>query len=259
MKLKWFKVVLLSLVLSATVVWPVMGAPTGERGSPEVVSINSETCIDPVIGTSQSPIDLVAPLTAIPSNKEIQSIFYPAFLPKITNKGGHEISVIDNPSFPASGSKITINSVDYKLTEFHFHTKSEHHLNGTEYPMEIHIKHQSTSGQNVVIGVFVESVTGPADVNETLTALLDTIPVSNASVTPSSSIDLNLLLPDANSRSYYHYDGSLTTCPFTEGIKWYVFHTPIKILNTDLAKYNANFAHNDRNTKPLNGRTIYVK
>lgn len=105
----------------------------------------------------------------------------------------------------------------------------------------------------------MESVTSPTNVNETLTALFDTIPLTNESVTPASSIDLNRLLPSVDSRNYYHYSGSLTTPPYTEGIEWYVFKTPIKILKADLDKYIAKFPRYERLPQDLNGRTIFYK
>lgn len=35
---------------------------------------------------------------------------------------------------------------DYKMIQFHFHTPSEHLINGVHYPLEMHMVHQNQKG-----------------------------------------------------------------------------------------------------------------
>ena len=45
----------------------------------------------------------------------------------------------------------------YSMQQFHFHTPSEHRLNGIDYPMEVHFVHYGPAGssQLAVIGAFI--------------------------------------------------------------------------------------------------------
>jgi carbonic anhydrase len=64
---------------------------------------------------------------------------------------GHTIQVnYDEESFLEVGNK------KFSLKQFHFHTPSEHTINGMHYPMEMHLVHVSDSGELAVFGVFFE-------------------------------------------------------------------------------------------------------
>ena len=43
----------------------------------------------------------------------------------------------------------------YSLLQFHFHTPSEHTINGKKYPMEMHLVHKDARHQNKVISDFM--------------------------------------------------------------------------------------------------------
>jgi len=64
----------------------------------------------------------------------------------------------------------------------------------------------------------------------------------------------------------WHYDGSFTTPPCTEGVKWWVLEEPVKISWAQLDAFeahgwgNANYRNgegNNRIVQPLNERTLY--
>jgi len=67
-------------------------------------------------------------------------------------------------------------------------------------------------------------------------------------------------------KDFYSYDGSLTTPPCTEGIKWTVFKEPMGISEEQLKEFTDQFAGNDafaggkgnnRKLMPLEDRTLY--
>jgi carbonic anhydrase len=68
------------------------------------------------------------------------------------------------------------------------------------------------------------------------------------------------LLPD--DRSYWAYDGSFTTPPCTEGVKWHVLYEPVTVSLQQVAAFRSlEFLHHDgefvgnaRPVQPLNGR-----
>ena len=58
--------------------------------------------------------------------------------------------------------------------------------------------------------------------------------------------------------NYYRYDGSLTTPPCSEGVKWIVLTTPIEMSEAQIAAFKAIIHDNNRPVQPLNGRKLLV-
>lgn len=71
---------------------------------------------------------------------------------------------------------------------------------------------------------------------------------------PSVNVDVDRLLP--STRTSYRYDGSLTTPPCSEGVKWVVMTTPIHLSTTQIGAFTSRIRDNNRPTQPLNGRRV---
>jgi carbonic anhydrase len=67
-------------------------------------------------------------------------------------------------------------------------------------------------------------------------------------------VDVDALLP-AN-RTSYRYDGSLTTPPCSEGVKWIVMATPIQLDAAQVGTFRQIISGNNRPVQPLNGRPV---
>ena len=52
---------------------------------------------------------------------------------------GTTLEVIPNDGHQS----VTLGSAQYNLKQFHFHSPSEHHVNGEYFPLEMHLVHQS--------------------------------------------------------------------------------------------------------------------
>ncbi|GAA0160338.1 dehydratase [Lithospermum erythrorhizon] len=111
---------------------------------------------------------------------------------------------------------IRINGTDYKLAQIHWHSPSEHTVNGTRYDLEGHLVHKSADGGIAVIGILYKI--GRAD------RFLSQVLKSVKSVTEEGT-DLGNITPKDirfSRNAYYRYIGSLTTPPCTEGVIWTV-------------------------------------
>lgn len=54
----------------------------------------------------------------------------------------------------------------------------------------------------------------------------------------------------------FRYDGSLTTPPCSEGVKWNVMTTPIEMSEAQLAAFSAIVEANNRPVQPLGDREL---
>jgi carbonic anhydrase len=55
---------------------------------------------------------------------------------------------------------------------------------------------------------------------------------------------------------YYTFDGSLTTPPCSENVRWFVLKTTVEASEAQLKQFGARYAPNNRPTRPTNGRVI---
>ncbi len=152
------------------------------------------------------------------------------------------------------GSTVQVGHAEYKLKQFHFHTLSEHVVDRTRYPMELHLVHTDASGNAaLVVGVFIQA----GAVNTALLNAFQHLPKHEGEVSApvGAVINASALLP--RDRSFFQYPGSLTTPPCTEGIQWYVMKEPIELSDAQIAAYQrlAHFNPSNRPLQPLNGRS----
>ena len=186
-----------------------------------------------------------------PSSEPTLKISYvPAPDPEVENNG-HSVEV----TYP-KGSTITLDGTEYSLVQFHFHAPSEHEIDGTSYPLEFHFVNADAKENLAVLGVMV---TEGAE-NPSFTPLVDALPAKEGE-TAHVSGELNVagmlpVNPDAVER--WSYDGSLTTPPCSEGVRWTVFNEPIELSKEQIAAFTAAYDHNNRPLQPLNGRDLLL-
>jgi carbonic anhydrase len=193
-------------------------------------------------GRRQSPIDIKE---RTPRDLPNISFNYQATPIEIVNNG-HTVQVNCAP-----GSFIEADGQRFNLAQFHFHSPSEHHLNGRGAAAEMHLVHKSASGGLAVVAVMIEEGAH----NPNFDPVWNNLPArAGPAVRLSATIDAAKLLP-ADPRTY-RYDGSLTTPPGTEGVKWCIMIRPVTLSSGQLATFRSIFNGNNRPTQPLNGRIV---
>ncbi|MGR3310783.1 MAG: carbonic anhydrase [Candidatus Brocadiales bacterium] len=197
-------------------------------------------------GMNQSPIDISGA-----AKKNLTDIVFDYRLTTLDIlNNGHTIQVNYD-----KGSSIVIDGTGrYKLKQFHFHAPSEHTVNGKHFAMEMHLVHQSDDGELAVVGVLIED----GIYNWSFIPVWDNLPAGSGEEHHLNNVMVNVkdLLP--GNRLYYRYDGSLTTPPCTEGVKWFVLTTPIKLSESQVASFKAIVHNNNRPVQPLNNREVLM-
>jgi carbonic anhydrase len=186
----------------------------------------------------------------------------------------HEITVVTNGltlmvDLQASTDTLAVpEDKSCKLSQLHFHTPSEHKLGGTSFPIEAHLVHQCDAAENLVISVMMTYLEDQE--NPVLGAALDHAATDAAGFTRGtvSAADVAFsaadVLPPARLDGLFHYQGSLTTPPCTEGVAWYVLSTPATVSKAQVERLEQvlidtspiGFAHNNRPIQDRAGRTI---
>eukprot|EP00238_Polyblepharides_amylifera_P000623 CAMPEP_0196572098 /NCGR_PEP_ID=MMETSP1081-20130531/2207_1 /TAXON_ID=36882 /ORGANISM="Pyramimonas amylifera, Strain CCMP720" /LENGTH=327 /DNA_ID=CAMNT_0041889297 /DNA_START=98 /DNA_END=1081 /DNA_ORIENTATION=- len=173
-------------------------------------------------GQSQSPVNIDTDLAIL--NPTAQSYFKFAYAkqPKAFVNSGHGAMVTYEP-----GSYATIGKRKLELLQFHFHTPSEHTIDGKHSQMEVHLVHKDVdSGLLCVLGTMMIAKKG-APTHAALQAALDNTPVTPQAerAVPCGQVDLTSFISPGS--GFWNYSGSLTTPPCSEEVNWFVFSEPI--------------------------------
>ncbi len=150
------------------------------------------------------------------------------------------------------GSTLTLNDKVYTLKQFHFHTPSEHTLDGKNLPMEMHMVHQDSAGGFAVVSILFEEGKANANIAKLVAnmpaAKGDTVTVAN------ERLDLEMHLPATEKA--FHYVGSLTTPPCSEQVQWLVLQDRITASKDQIAAFATLIGPNNRPVQELHTREV---
>ncbi len=152
----------------------------------------------------------------------------------------------------APGSTLSSGISRYKLLQVHFHTPSEEVVYGLAYPMVAHFVHADHAGNLAVLGVMFEEGAH----NPELEKLVRAAPSkeTEAAVVKGVTFDPAKLLP--TNLSVYRYEGSLTTPPCTEGVRWHVARQRVTASAAQIAALHSIMGDNARPVQPIYGRLL---
>lgn len=193
------------------------------------------------VGHKQSPINL-----SIKSSKardhEVKFYYHPTPA-KIVNNG-HTIEFdLEEDNF------LMIDENKYKLIQFHFHDPSEHSIEGVHYPAELHLVHKSKLNELAVVGIVLEIGNG-----KELDHIFDLIP-GQFNTAHIDNLHLEKFISSSN--SHFYYEGSLTTPPCSENVKWVVLDKHLKVNKDQLTKFKAYYLDNNRPIQPDFSREVF--
>lgn len=195
------------------------------------------------VGTQQSPINIASKIHA----KQHDIAFdYKGEVTDIVNNG-HTIQVNVAP-----GSTITVGGKTYSLVQFHFHSPSEHTIDGKHAPMVVHLVHKSDDGQLGVIGVMMNV----GKENQVLAPLWAKMPKAEGEKAALDGVKLDIVQLIPHKATYYSYMGSLTTPPCTEGVHWMVMSNRITVSKAQLAAFTKLFPKSTRPVQALHDRVV---
>ncbi|XP_019443083.1 PREDICTED: alpha carbonic anhydrase 7 [Lupinus angustifolius] len=207
-------------------------------------------------GKMQSPIDLSRHNVRVVSGLGKLKKNYKAQNASITNRG-HDIAL----KWKEDAGSININGTEYFLRQCHWHSPSEHTINGRMYDLELHMVHESkTNLKNriAVIGLLFK-IGRPDPIlskfSKYIESMVDEKAEQNTGMIDPSEIKLG-------GKKYYRYLGSLTVPPCTEGVIWSI-NKKIRSVSRKQVKLLREAVHdhaekNARPIQPLNLRGIQL-
>jgi carbonic anhydrase len=198
----------------------------------------------------QSPINISKEATVKANLPKLSFSYAEKANITVKNTGAPDIeATVKAFVLPGAGS-VTVSGTTYNLLQFHFHTPSEHAVDGEETPMEVHFVHADSNGNLLVVGRRIEF----GEKNEVLAPIFSKLPTI-ATPLVLNKFNIKDLIPETTTS--YRYAGSLTTAPYTEGVKWVVLSEPMTFSSKQVAAFQRLFPlNNSRELQLLNGRCI---
>ena len=210
--------------------------------------------LDP--GAHQSPINIFTKRTKEEDDDD-QHQFVVHFQDEITavENLGHTIQL----DFK-QGSTISVGGDTYTFKQMHFHTPSEHLIDGITFPMELHIvsaTENSVSPHYLVIAILFKMGEESKFINEFLNSIPDHDHTKTDTKAGSIKFsDLLSLSPSGELGHHYHYKGSLTTPPYTETVNWFVLKQIFEASPEQIKTINKLEGDNARHIKDKNNRLV---
>ncbi|EEB15697.1 carbonic anhydrase, putative [Pediculus humanus corporis] len=212
-------------------------------------------------GSKQSPVDIeTANVKYHSSAASLTFNYVPKNDCRLCNSGyGWKVSVEDEKS-ELSGGPL---EGKYKLEQFHCHwgcsndKGSEHTVNGQCFAGELHLVHWNSTKYSsfkeaanysdglAVLGIFLKVTCSDNEELEKVVTKIPSVLFRNESVQIENYINPFNLLPEK--KTYWTYQGSLTTPPCTENVTWIIFKDPVEISDRQLSIFRTLRCHTKEN------------
>ena len=198
-------------------------------------------------GKNQSPVNIEKKNIITTKGLEKINFHYQTDAKDVLNNG-HTIKVDIK-----DGSYIKVDGIKFELKQFHFHTPSENQIDGKNFPLEAHFVHLSKDGELAVVSVMFDI----GKDNDVISKIWDKVS-KKAGIERSCALSaeaINSLLPE--NKRYYRFDGSLTTPPCSEGVRWFVMQDYGEVSRGQIVEFEKMMhGHDNRPIQPMNARKV---
>jgi carbonic anhydrase len=207
-------------------------------------------------GNEQSPINILTTDVTKENTK------------KVALKFNIEITAAENLGHTIQidfkdGSTTIKDGQTYNAKQFHFHTPSEHLVDGITYPMELHLvnilndSNAKANPQYMVVGILFKM----GKENKFIKEFFNAIPKEEhqKEAIESGKVVLEDLfrdIPKNEAVTYFNYKGSLTTPPFTETVNWVVGKYILEASPKQIAEIEKMEGDNARHVQALKDRKV---
>lgn len=194
------------------------------------------------IGNTQSPINLLTNRTQ--EKEHTLELMINDKVKEVENEE-HTVKLeLENGNYIESDGK------KYEIIQIHFHTPSEHHIDGIEYPMEMHIVSAEMDKKEdkklLVLGAFFKM----GNQNEFIEDFIQLIPEKEHTKKNVEGKNFHLKEFFCNEKEtlkkLYHYNGSLTTEPYSENVEWCILSHVFEASPKEIDRLNKIIGKNDR-------------
>jgi carbonic anhydrase len=223
----------------------------GDEGPEHWASLSPDfsMCAD---GTKQSPIDLTD--AEVVEGVVLRRMYGTAMLS--LDQRASTMDLIDNGHTIQISSDapvaLDIAGNHYELVQYHFHSPSEHTIDGEHAPLEMHAVHESAEGELAVIGVLIDE----GEYNPVADPVIARLPNDESDVRHIEDLDLDpdeFLPPPMH---YFRYRGSLTTPPCSEGVEWIVSAERRQMSAEQIEAFTSRLDDNNRPVQALGEREL---
>ncbi|KAG6631823.1 hypothetical protein I3843_13G101600 [Carya illinoinensis] len=205
-------------------------------------------------GSMQSPINLLNERVEIVSHLGRLNRNYRPSNATLKNRG-HDMML----EWEGGAGYIEINGTQYELVQNHWHSPSEHTINGRKFDLEVHMVHESSDGKVAVVGIMY-TIGRPDSFLSSIMHQLSAVADNNEEVTAMGIVDPRNI--KIGSRKYYRYIGSLTTPPCTQNVVWTIVRK-VRTVTREQVRLLRVAVHDESDTnarplQPINGRSVHL-
>ncbi|KAL6145756.1 hypothetical protein ACLB2K_056441 [Fragaria x ananassa] len=199
-------------------------------------------------GTLQSPVDLLSEIVEVHPNKGEVRLKYRPSNATIRNRG-HDISI--QWKLGDAGS-MEINGTDYWLDQCHWHSPTEHTINGKIFDLELHMVHLIPDAKvenNIVVVAYLYKIGKPdkflSEVSKDIKSMIDVKEERHRGLVDPRNVR-------KGGAKFYKYKGSLTVPPCTEGVTW-IIHKKLTTVSREQMELLREAVHDsaELNARPL--------
>ena len=205
-------------------------------------------------GKRQSPINIVT-LEHEDRHHDLVFRYHPTTIHVVHD--GHSFQGLSE-----SNSLVLFDGHSYQFLQLHFHDPSEHQIDGTSYPMEMHLVHKDSEGKLLVIGVLIQEGEEQNELARASAWIRKQVGhrmlQSGEEVAGEYQFNPMKVLPK-DQKHFYAYSGSLTTPPCTEGVQWIVLKEPIELSKDQIDRFMRAYGPIARPVQPLHDREIQAQ